>query len=136
MNNTGKRRGFLAIWIMLGMAALASVAGVLLYTAVHSVRAGASLENGLIAQYAAESGATWGLEAIKEKGLLSFETEFSMEDGVRCKVRIRDEGDGKALVAARGVSSTGAVRFITLHIHVSEGESRSVMVERIGYDQW
>ncbi len=136
MNRGRDRRGFLAIWIMLGMAALISVAAVLLYTAMHSVRTGASLEQGLMAQYAAESGAVWGLETIKEKGLIERETDISLEDGVHCKVRIRDTGDGKGIVSARGVSPTGAVRFLSLQVHVEPGDKSLVVVESMQDDPW
>lgn len=130
------RRGFVSLWIMLALAGLLSVVGLLVSMAVHSVRAGAAMENGLRAQYAAESGAVWGLERIKVHGLQKWDGEFSLSDASSCKVQIRETGEAAGVVHARGTSPAGAVRYIQLHVEIAGDEKVRVQVREVRDTKW
>lgn len=130
------RRGFAALWIMLALAGLLSVVGFAVSTAMHSIRAGAAMEDGLRAQYAAESAAVWGLERIKAHGLEKWDGDFSLSDTSSCRVQIRETGEAEGVVRARGISPAGAVRYIQLHVNISEGEKVRVQVREVGDNKW
>lgn len=94
------------------------------------------MEDGLRAQYAAESAAVWGLERIKAHGLEKWDGDFSLSDTSSCRVQIRETGEAEGVVRARGISPAGAVRYIQLHVNISEGEKVRVQVQEVGDNKW
>ncbi len=131
-----RRRGFLALWLLMAMAGLITVMACILWGAVHFVRAGTAAEEGLRAQYAAESGAVWGLEMVRARGLENRTAEFPVGEAAGCTVRIRKSSETEGMIDARGRSGTGTLRYVRLTVEVTDGETRSVIVREVGNNKW
>lgn len=131
-----RRRGFLALWLLVTMASLITVMAGILWAAVHFVRAGSAAEEGLRAQYAAESGAVWGLEMVKARGLENRTAEFPLGSEAGCTVRIRKNSESEGAIDARGRSGTGMLRYVRLTVNVSGEEPRTVIVKEVGNNKW
>lgn len=138
-----RRRGVLALWMILAFAGLLTVLTGLLYGAVYRERADLSYEQGIAAAYAAESGAVWALAYLQSGELPEgrFEREISAGEGTSCAVRIEKTGENGAFwqgtVKTRGLhASSGTLRYLQLTVS-AEGEApRTVKVEDLQKWKW
>lgn len=143
-----RRRGVLALWMLLLLSGLAAALAGLVSAASHGARTAERYREGLAAQYAAESGAVWGLADIRAHGLEEGrDMSFSLDGSARTDVRlVRDKGaDGEAedggpwtgTVYSRGTDeASGVIRYAVLTVSVSEGERRTVTVTEAGNEKW
>lgn len=131
-----RRRGFLTLWLLMAMAGLITVMSCVLWGTVHFLRAGTGAEDGLHAQYAAESGAVWGLEMVKDRGLENRMVELPLGMSESCMVRIRKNGESEGTIDTRGRSGTGMLRYVRLTVDVSGEEPRVVTVKEVENRKW
>lgn len=133
-----RRRGILALWLLFLLAALAAVGAGVLRASSHARQTAMTEEKGLIAQYAAESGAVWGLEQIKANGLASGTFHFTLHDGAACTVKMTLTSDDgtvrKGKIHSTGEETgRGFVRYVGLMVESEKsGETWSVVVTDVG----
>lgn len=140
----------LALWMLLTLSGLAAAMAGLVFAASHGARTAERYREGLAAQYAAESGAVWGLASIRTRGLDGTEdASFSLDGRTRTEVRLvrgRDEADGEetderapwtGTVYSRGTDeASGVIRYTVLTVEVTEGDRRTVTVTEAGNEKW
>lgn len=140
-----RRRGVLALWLLLAFSGLAAAAAGLVSAASHTGRTAERYREGLAAQYAAESGAVWGLLYIKEYGLAEEQrASFSCGPGTETEVRLvraTEESEDAPLwtgtVYARGQeTASGVLRYAVLTVEVAEDGARTVTVKEAGNEKW
>lgn len=137
-----RRRGSLALALLLAFSGLAAAAAILTRTAADSARNAERYRQGLAAQYAAESGALWGLSSIRTEGLsdersLTFSISADTETTVRLVRSGGDESAWTGTVYARGEErGAGLLRYTVLSIEVTEGETRTVTVKEVSNARW
>lgn len=136
------RPGALAIPLLLALSGLAAVGAGLLRTAADGARTAWRYHQGLAAQYAAESGAVWGLASLRADGLEGERTQsFSLGSGTATTVRLlRTGGEGDqwtAMVYARGEEeNAGILRYTVLTVEVAEGDPRTIIVREVSNSRW
>ena len=121
----------MTLWLLIVMGALVSVASLLLFGVTQgSVRA-ISMRNGLSAQYAAESGAVWVLEYIKENGFPEEDETLTvtMDGDTAFRVAFRIDADKGQVVNVRGEDiQSGALRYVQMIVITDEN---GVMAESV-----
>lgn len=140
-----RRRGLLALWLLLALAGLAAVLAGLAAAASHSARTSERYRQGLAAEYAAESGAVWGLLYLKSHELPeSYSTVFSVSPGTETAVRLAPDTDEDtaddtqtAVVYARGGdTASGVLRYVILTVDVTGDDPRTVTVTEVENKKW
>lgn len=129
------KRGFLSLWMALILAGLSAALAGICSTAAHT--AGRSEKTGaeLAAQYAAESGAVWGIACVRKNGFAAGDHFFSSE-GADISVRLKPEEDGRhGEILSKG-EAAGILCYVRLTVSVKEGEERQVTVEETGRRKW
>ncbi len=142
-----RRRGVLALWLLLTMAGLAAALAGLSFSAAHRARTAERYRAGLAAQYAAESGAVWGLSLLRQEAVTEERSAaFSLSPGTETAVRLVPE-DGeeteeaeeraaprKVTVYARGTeTASGLIRYVVLCAETAEG---TVTVTEVDDRKW
>lgn len=113
----------MALWLLLAMAALVSVASALVIGAAVGPATAAGRRDGLTAQYAAESGAVWALEYIKENGFPEETLTVTLDLGedAACRVVLRTDEDDGPVADLRGEKvSTGSLRYIQMTVETDK----------------
>ena len=113
----------ISLWLLLAMSALLAVASALLYGAMQAAASVSGTKNGLSAQYAAESGAVWALEYIKENGFPEETLTVTLDLGedAACRVVLRTDEDDGPVADLRGEKvSTGSLRYIQMTVETDE----------------
>ncbi len=142
-----RRRGVLALWLLLAFSGLAAAAAGLVSAAAHTGRTAERYREGLAAQYAAESGAVWGLLYIKEYGLAEeHRASFPCGPGTETEVRLvraaeeetpEEAAHWTGTVYARGLeTASGVLRYTVLTVDVAEDGGRTVTVKEAGNEKW
>ena len=125
------RRGFMTLWLLIVMGALVSVASLLLFDVTQGAVRAVSMRNGLSAQYAAESGAVWALEYIKENGFPEEDETLTvtMDGDTAFRVAFRIDADKGQVVNVRGEDiQSGALRYVQMIVITDEN---GVMAESV-----
>ena len=116
------KKGFLALWLLIAMSALLSVAATLLYSASQGIRDTTEYRNGLTAEYAAESGAVWALSYIRKNGFPKAKTSetIRLDENSSCLVTFHEESSGFFIDLAGEKTDTGSVRYLQLTVETDD----------------
>lgn len=134
-----RRRGILALWLLFVMAALIAVGAGVLRASSHALQAVITEEKGLTAQYAAESGAVWGLAYVKENGLATKSVRLTLHDDATALVKLTlteesENGVQKGKIHSTGEETErGLLRYVGLTIEAEkDGDKWRVIVRDVG----
>lgn len=130
-----RRRGSLALPLLLLLASLLSLCGSFLYWMGRSRESLDHYKRGLRSVYAAESGANWALASVKREKPGEEAILFTVDDHtVTVK---RKENSGKGTISSTAVDSHGEYK---RYVHISytlveENGKRTLRVEEIHSDR-
>ena len=131
-----KRKGFMAVSLLLLLSALTAVLGGLLFALSRGRGGSLVYGNGLSAIYTAESGANWALASLKQGPVENKEITISL-DGREARVRIssvtKEGNTWKGKISSDGVDlQTKVMRFVKITFTVEDEGERKIMVESVG----
>ncbi len=140
-----RHRAVLALWMMVAFAGLLSILTGILGVSVYRIRTAHSMEQGIAAAYAAESGAQWALVYLSGTVLPDWhEAEVRPGGDISFKVIIEkisfdeEKNIWKGKIRSRGTHDTsGTLRYLQLDVTV-EGEEtpRRIMVTDLQKWKW
>lgn len=128
MNRMHRRRGLFSLWLLLALSAFIAALSGILFAAAHTVRTEEAVRQGLRAQYAAESGAVFGLAHVKTHGVLEKTAEWAEDEASRWTVQIRRTAAGAEIRSKGEDTASGALRYVKLTVSVTEENGRRVLV--------
>lgn len=139
-----RRRAVLALWMMIAFSGLLSVLTGILGVSLYRIRTAYSIEQGIAAAYAAESGAQWGLSYLSSSDLPDqHEEEASPGRETSFKVLIKKETFDeenqiwKGKIQSRGThDQSGTVRYLQLDVTIEEVEPRRITVTDLQKWKW
>lgn len=139
-----KHRGMMPLLLVLLVAGILMMVGGAAAVTVHTAETAASYQQGLRAVYAAESGASWALAFLREKGLSEAKTWNAFDiktktftllpgDGTECNTVISLElvGEEKdwdkansaaGTIKATGTDVSGVMRFVQIAFQMEQQE--------------
>lgn len=134
-----KRKGFISfmlLWLLTGL--LAVLAALVLFLS-RSLMMEVATSQGLTAVYAAESGANWALQAVKEGKKEEKNIRIPLDGAeVEVSIEIIKEGDKEwtGVITSKGrESSSGYERLVKLSF-TKENDAPEVRVREVRSDQW
>lgn len=140
-----RHRAVLALWMMVALSGLLSILTGILGVSIYRMRTAYSMEQGIDAAYAAESGAQWALVYLSGAALPDrYEEEAKIGGDTSFKVIIEkvsfdeEKNIWKGKVRSRGVhDASGTLRYLQLDVTV-EGEEvpRRIMVTDLQKWKW
>ncbi len=134
-----KRKGFMAVSLLLLLSALTAVLGGLFFALSRGRGGSLAYGNGLSAIYTAESGANWALASLKQGPVENKEITISL-DGREARVRIssvtKEGNTWKGKISSDGVDlQTKVMRFVKITFTVEDSGERKIMVESVASDR-
>ncbi|MEE3453534.1 hypothetical protein [Dialister sp.] len=129
-----RRKGSLAMMLLIFLSAILTVAGAFLLFSRRSLLSLSYYEEGLKSVYAAESGANWGLEALKE-GPLNRQVTFRVNE--RIVIVENTEGTSGGKLVSRAAAGNGDYkRYVRISYSLEGREgARKLKVEDVGSDR-
>lgn len=129
-----RRKGCLSLMLLIFLSTLVTVSGYFLYFAGRSRAALSVYEEGLKSVYAAESGANWGLQALKT-GPLGRQVTFRVNDRV-VTVENSEGRDGGELTSRAAAENGDYKKYVHISYSVEEEDGvRKLKVEDAGSDR-
>lgn len=139
-----RRRAVLALWMMIAFSGLLSVLTGILGVSLYRGRTAYSVEYGIAAAYAAESGAQWALSYLSSSELPDrHEEEASAGRETSFKVLIQketfdvDNQIWKGKIQSRGAHDpSGTLRYLQLNVTIEASEPRRITVTDLQKWKW
>ncbi len=123
----------MALWLLLALSALLSVAATMLYAAAQGIRDTTEYRNGLSAEYAAESGAVWALSCLRKNEFPDEKREetIQIDEDTVCVVTFHKETAGNYIDLAGEKTDTGSVRYLQLTVEKDDTGVRALSVTNL-----